>query len=58
VDLDPISLDLHAAAAAIAALSTSQIVIDPLLIYGEPCRHPLDDGSQPGPMGFTSGQKT
>jgi hypothetical protein len=48
--LDRVLLDLHAAAAAVAALPSPQVGVDRLAVDGNACRKPLDDDAESGSM--------
>ena len=54
--LDAIRLDLHPAAAAVAALAPREMRVHVLREEREPCRDPLDDRDEARAMRFPRGE--
>jgi len=56
-DLDGIALDLHAAAAAVAALAALEVRVDGGPVHGEAGGQAFDDHSERGSVGFAGGEE-
>ena len=52
LDLDPVGLDLHAPAAAVAQLATREIAVDVIGSQRQASRKALDQGNQRRPVGL------
>ena len=56
-DLDAVGLDLHAPAAAVAALAAAQLGVDGRAVHGDAGRKALDHHGQGGAVRLAGGQE-
>src|SRR5204862_3311532 len=56
-DLDLVALDLHAPAAAVAALAALEVGVDGRPVHGQARRQSVHDHGERGPVGLAGGQE-